>query len=524
MEILKLTNENIDLLSDTIGEVYAKAGCTKKECFRAKLLLEEALLKYQSRFGEDTEFYYRSYKIFGQLRFTIRIRTASFDPFTLEENPMAFMIQSVMSSFENGMPTWKYKNLENEIAFSIRKKAVLNSVTKLLIALVVAAIIAIIVKLLVPQEIIHVIVTDYLQPLTNAYAGLFCVMAVLLTLFAITMSIVHVGDMAAVGAIGGKIMKRFILVSAIAAVILTIPVLPFFKITGIGEISIAAKSVYDILIGFIPQNLVAPFLDFNSVHIMIIGAMFGFSLLAMGQQGENITKVFNECHLVAIYTNNFLNKFIFIYVAITLFNVITDSDFSQLAGAGKMLIFIIIAEILLAAFYAIYTCLKTKRNFKTYVHSIAPATIVCLTSANFGAVFSTVFDSMIEADVDSDIMNFSVNLGSVFFQPACTMVFIISSIFMADAYGVPITGVWLLTSVVLSIILVCSMPNIPGAAVAVITLLYTQLGIPAEGLALIIAINAILQFLTVGVDAWCLQSEILCLDYSHKKKLQKIKQ
>ncbi len=521
MEVYKLTNENIDILSEKIGEVYLKAGCTKKECFRAKLLLEECMLKYQNRFGEDTEFYYRSYKIFGQLRFTIRIRTASFDPFTLEENPMAFMIQSVMSSFENGMPTWKYRNLENEIAFVINKKATLNSITKLLIALAVAIVAGIIAKLVIPPTVMHVIVSDYLDPLSNAYAGLFCVMAVLMTFFAIAMSIVHVGDMAAVGALGGKIMRRFIIISGLVAIVLTAPVLSFFEISGSGGMSVAAKSIYDILVGFIPQNIVAPFLDFNSIHIMIIGAMFGFSLLTLGQKGETLSNVFEECNLVAIYTNNFLNKFICFYAAVKLFNIITDSDFAQLASAGKMLICIIVAEFLILLFYSMYTCIKTKRKFKVYAKSVLPATLVALTSASFGASFSTIFDSMLDADVDVNTLNFTVNLGSVFFQPACTIVFIFSSLFMANQYGVQISVVWVIIAIVLSIILVGTMPNVPGASVAVITLLYSQLGIPAEGLAIIIAINAILQFLTVAVDMWCLQSEILCIDYSTKKKLAK---
>ncbi len=521
MEILKLTNENIDIISEKIGDVYASAGCTKKECFRAKLLLEESLLKYQARFGEDTELYYRSYKIFGQLRFTIRIRTASFDPFTLEENPMAFMLQSVMSSFENGMPTWKYKNLENEIVFVIRKKATLNSVTKILIALVIAIVAGIIARLVIPGEAMHIIVADYLDPISNAYAGMFCVMAVLLTFFAISTSIVHIGDMAAVGAIGGKTMKRYLLISALAAIILTAPLLFMVNTSSSGQMSVTAKSIYDILVGFLPQNIVAPFLDFNSIHIMIIGAMFGFSLLTLGQKGETVSKFFDECNLVAIYTNNFLNRFICFYAAIKLFNIITDSDFSQLASAGKMLIYIIAAEFILLVFYSVYTCLKTKRKFKDYAKSVLPASLVCLTSASFGASFSTIFDSMLDADVEVNTLNLSVNLGSVFFQPAYTIVFIFSSLFMANQYGVQISVVWIITAIILSIIFVGTMPNVPGASIAVITLLYSQLGIPAEGLALVIAINAILQFVTVAVDMWCLQSEILCIDYSTKKKLIK---
>ena len=518
MEVYKLNNETIDMLSDKLGEMYASVGSTKKEIMRARLLLEEALLKYQTRIGEDVELTFRSYRIFGQYRFCVRLRTLSFDPFTVEENPMAFMIRSLINDFEGTMPTWKYRNLENEIVFTVRKKNVVGSLTKISIAVAVALVLGIAARLLLSKSALSTVVTDYIDPLSDVYAGLFCVMAVLQTFFAILMSIVHIGDMASVGAIGGRIMRRFFSISAIAVAVLTLPILPFFKLSGVGTFNVAAKSIYDILIGFIPTNLVSPFLNFDSVHIMIIGAMFGFSLLTMGQKGSALTEVFDECNVVSILTNNFLNKFIFLYVGLKVFAITTTGDFVRLAGAGKMVIFILIAELLLLVFYTVYALLKSKMTFGEFVTVVSPTTLVCLSSANFGAAFSTVFDSLLGAGVDEDTANISVNLGSVFFQPACTVVFVFSSFFMASAYGVQITVTWIIMALLLSIILVGAMPNIPGASVSVITLLYAQLGIPSEGLSLMIAINAVLQFITVAVDAWCLQSEILCLNAGGKKE------
>lgn len=518
MEMLKLTNESIDIISSKLGEMYENAGSTKKEVFRAKLLIEEALIKYQQRTGEDVDVYYRQYKIFGQQRFSVHIRTGAFDPFTLEENPMAFMIQSIMSSFENNMPTWKYHNLENEIMFTLRKKTAFGSLAKILVSVVAALVLGIILRMFVAAPVLNGIVNDYINPLSDAYAGMFCVMAVLLTFFAIALSIVHIGDMAAVGALGGRIMRRYFIMSAISVLVLTAPILPMFDLSGAGQLNVAAKSIYDILIGFIPTNLVAPFLNFNSVHIMIVGAMFGISLLAMGQKGSTTAALFDECNLVAVYTNNFLNKFIFIYVALKVFGLTTTSEFSKLAGAGKMVGFIVAAEIILLVFYTVYAVLKTKMPLKKFIKTVMPPFLVCLSSANFGAAFSSLFDSVLSADVDNSTASLSINLGSVFFQPACTVVFVFSALFMASSYGVEISAVWVIMAILLSIILVGAMPNIPGAAVSAITLLYAQLGIPAEGLSLMIAINAILQFVTVAIDVWCLQAEIFVLNSGLKKQ------
>ena len=54
-----------------------------------------------------------------------------------------------------------------------------------------------------------------------------------------------------------------------------------------------------------------------------------------------------------------------------------------------------------------------------------------------------------------------------------------------------------------------TLPTIPGSAISGFTLMFAQLGLPKESLALIITLNALLDFFTVAVNGFCLQSEIM---------------
>ncbi len=518
METYRLSNENIDMISEEIEKVYLENGCTNKDTIRAKLILEEALLKYRSLFGDDIKVTFRTYRVLSQIRFCVRIRSLPFDPFTVEENPMAFMIESLMSGYEGTMPTYQYKNLANEIVFTVRRKKKFGGLTAVIFAVLTAVIAGVIARAAVPADTLSHIVKDYVEPLSDSYAGLFSVMAVLMSLFSFTLSIVHMGDIASAGAAGMKIIRRFYLVSVSAAIILTLPVLPTVDLSAHSSVSLSAKSLYDLFIGFIPVNFVKPFLEFNSIHIIIIGLMFGFSLLSMGQKGGTLTKVFEECNTVTVLTNNYINKFISVYAALKLFAIITTQDFEKLSDAGFMVMAIVIGEILLLIFYTAYACMKSKIGVKEYLGKMAKSFVVCLSSANFSASLSTVFDTLDDFEVDPDITSMSVSIGSIVFQPAYTLVFIFSSIFMAAAYNVEISVVWVLLAIVLSVVLVASVPNIPGAAVSVFALLYAQLGLPAGALSMMIAINALLEFLTVAVDAYCLQSQTICFHYAEKKK------
>ena len=511
MDTYKLNNETVDMLSEQLAKMYADVQSSKKEITRARLLMEELLLKYQSRFGEDIELTFRVYRVFGQYRFCVRLSAPAFDPFTLEENPMAFMLRSLLNDFEGNMPTWRYRNLENEIVFTARKKAAIGSLTKILLSALIALAAGAAARLTLPQDVLVSFAQGFVDPLADVYAGLFCVMAVLVSFFSICMSIVRIGDLEAVGALGGRAMRRYLLHSAAAVILLTLPVLPFFPLSGLGAFRVAAKSIYDILISFVPTNLVSPFLNFNSVHIMIIGAMFGFSLLTLGQKADNLVTVFSECNLVALVTNGYLNRFIFFYVALKTFTLTATQNFSQLASTGKIVAAILIAEAILVIFYTAFGCAKTGMRAPQFIRMLTPASLICLTSANLGAAFPTLFDSLFAYGMDGDGVNISANLGSIFFQPACTLTFILAPLFMADAYGIEISAAWLMMAILLAFVLVSAMPNVPGASVGVATLLFAQLGLPAEALSVMIALYAVLQFPTVAVDAWCLQSELFAM-------------
>jgi len=519
MEIYRLTNETIDMLSGLVGEMYETNGASRRDALRARLFLEESLLKYQNKFGKEIEVYFRTYRVFAQTRLCIRLRCPSFDPFTLEDNPMAFMIKSITSAMVGAMPTWRFRNMENEIVFTLRKQTGRDNLTKLLAPLCLGLLLGLAALTFLPPEGLSRFVTDYLEPLSNAYAGLFCVMAVVMTLCGFTLSIVHTGDMASVGAMGGHVLRRFYSMTVLIILPLTAIILPFFDLNG-GTLTLAAKSIYDVLIGFIPTGFVAPFLDFNSFHILIIGLMFGFCLLALGQKGETLVRLFDECNMVAVMTNNFLNRFIGIYAGLRLFAIITTSEFSHMGGTGRMILAILGGELLIFVFYTAYACLKTKTPLRSYLRTMIPPFIVCLTSASLGTAYSSIAEADLALGVDEDTFNLSSNLGFVVFQPACTLMFVFSSLYMAQSYGVEISLVWVLLSVLLSVILIAAVPNIPGAAVSVFPLLFTQLGLPAEALTTMIAVNALLQFITTAVDGWCLQAEILCFYHDEKKRIK----
>ena len=80
---------------------------------------------------------------------------------------------------------------------------------------------------------------------------------------------------------------------------------------------------------------------------------------------------------------------------------------------------------------------------------------------------------------------------------------------MAEIYGVAVSPVWLVTAFIIAIVLAVAAPPVPGGALTCYTILFVQLKIPMEAIAITIALNAILEFFTTAVNLFCLQTELV---------------
>ena len=78
-------------------------------------------------------------------------------------------------------------------------------------------------------------------------------------------------------------------------------------------------------------------------------------------------------------------------------------------------------------------------------------------------------------------------------------------------YGVEINLSWVGAAFLLSFILSVATPPVIGGTAVCFSILFSQLGLGSQALAMIISINAFFEFLTVAVNNYCLQSQIVLL-------------
>ena len=507
----ELTAEEIDRNVDKTADILADEKIDSKDALKLRFILEESILKFRDALSEKSEASLRFSRFFGTFRVSLRVKGESFDPFSSGNSSETSVMGSLLANSDSLNRAWRYRGGANIVTFTVTKKRKLSQIVTILLGILIGAAAGALVTLLAPDTA-PVIAERIITPLTNAFTGLLCVMATIMCFGSIVLGIVRLGDVSTFSNIGRKMIRSFLLVAFCLTLFNTLWMIPGMTFGMSSRVSIDFFDFFDILIGFVPNNILSPILEFNSVHIIIIGVMFGIAMLKMGQKADRLTEIFDEVNTVAILSNSSLNHFISIYVGLMVSGLIMSGQLAVLSGFWKLLLIVVVGEAVTLIAYTAVVCIRLKVGVRCYLRKLLPAFMISLSSASVGAAFTTTIDTLIgPLGVDADFAPMSYNLGGILFRPGYCIVFTACSLFTADLYGIEVTWAWLLAAFLLSFILSVATPPVLGGTTVCFSILFSQLGINSEALAIIISVNAVFEFLTVAVNNYCLQSQIVLL-------------
>ena len=243
--------------------------------------------------------------------------------------------------------------------------------------------------------------------------------------------------------------------------------------------------------------------------------MFGTAMLQMGQKAEKLCELIDEVNLVAVLSNSYLTRFIAAYVGLMVCGQILSGSLAILSGFIRLIVFVLVADLITLAVYTAVTCIRLGVHVRTYIHKLLPSFLISLSSANVGAAFMPSIDALMgPLGVDGVFAPLAYNLGSILFRPGYCIIFTASSLFTAGMYGIEVTWAWVAAAFLLSFVLSVATPPVMGGTTVCFSILFSQLGLNSEALAMIISINAFLEFLTVAVNNYSLQSHIVLLGQS----------
>jgi len=170
-------------------------------------------------------------------------------------------------------------------------------------------------------------------------------------------------------------------------------------------------------------------------------------------------------------------------------------------GLGYYMLVVILGLALLMFFYLILVFLVTKNNPFTFFKKIREPQLLAFSTASSAAVMPVSMKTADEKlNVSSNISDFVIPIGATINMDGTALFQCVTTLFMAQAYGVELSMINLLLITVTVVAASIGTPAIPGGGVIVLASVLQSAGIPIDGLIIVIGIDRILGMFRTAVN------------------------
>lgn len=157
--------------------------------------------------------------------------------------------------------------------------------------------------------------------------------------------------------------------------------------------------------------------------------------------------------------------------------------------------------LLMFGFYPLLIHLFSRVNIKKFVKSMYPVQLLAFTTSSSAATLPVTIET-VEKDlgISNEVSSFVLPVGTTINMDGTSCYQAIAVLFIAQVIGIELSLSQLLTIVSMTVISSIGTPAIPGGSYVILTMVLSSVGIPAEGLALILGIDRPLDMLRTSVN------------------------
>jgi len=347
-----------------------------------------------------------------------------------------------------------------------------------------------------------------LQPLGDLFLRLIKLIVVPIVLSSIIVAIAGVGDLKAVGKLGGKSLAYFIGMTLLAIVIGLVSANIFQPGSGINMNNLnqsdissyvdtsheqEGKSIVDTLLHIVPTNPIQAMVEGDMLAIIFFAVVLGLGIAAIGERGKMALGFFEGISHAMFYVTNLFMKYAPIGVFALIGVTISKYGFASLIPLAKlaitvygtMIFFVIVILGIMAKIigYSIFKLIKV----------IKEELILAFSTSSSETVLPRIMDKMEKVGAPKHISTFVIPTGYSFNLDGSVLYQAIASMFVAQMYGIELSIVQQITLMLVLMVTSKGMAGVPGVSFVVLLATFGTMDLPAEGLMFIIGIDRILD-------------------------------
>jgi Na+/H+-dicarboxylate symporter len=337
-----------------------------------------------------------------------------------------------------------------------------------------------------------------------------------LILTSIISGVTNIGDAGNLGRLGLKTISYYVSTS-LFAIVTGLVFVNLIK-PGVGadlglkrevpELAASSGDLWDIILRMVPTNIFEAFVSFDILAVIFFSILFGFFITRVSSKSrEFLTTLFNSSFEVMMKLTHFIIRFTPLGILGIVVGVVAEQRenlVEVLGSLGKYSVTVLIGLIIHSTIilpFILRTIGKVNpwKHFQAVTTPLLTAFSTRSSSATLPLTLNAVENN---SGVSNKISSFVLPLGATINMDGTALYECVAAMFIAQAYGIELGFLQQMIVVITALLASIGAAGIPMAGLVMISVILTAVGLPLEGVGLILAVDPFLDMCRTSVNVW----------------------
>lgn len=319
-----------------------------------------------------------------------------------------------------------------------------------------------------------------------------------------------IGDTKTLGKVGVKTIV-FYLVTTMLAITVALCVAKVIN-PGLGldmsQVQVAqptvteATSFADTILGIIPKNPIGALAEGNMLQLIVFALIIGVILAKLQDKVQLVANFFQQGNDIMMEMTMMVMRVAPVGVFCLIAKTFAELGLDAMRPMVKYMVAVLLALVLQClGVYQLLLALFTRLNPVKFIRKFAPVMGFAFSTATSNATIPLSIDTLeSKVGVSRRISSFTVPLGATINMDGTSIMQGVAVVFVAQAFGISLSPVDYLTVIATATLASIGTAGIPSVGLVTLAMVFDSVGLPVEGIGLIMGIDRILDMARTAVN------------------------
>jgi len=352
------------------------------------------------------------------------------------------------------------------------------------------------------------IVNGLFHVIGSLFVNALKMLVVPLVFFSLICGVCGIGDVRMLGRVGSKSFLLYMMTTAIAIATAIIIAVSFDIGSDMNQIDTSSFTgessppLTQVIIDIIPKNPINSMAQGDMLPIIFFSILLGISILLVGKKAEGAIDA-------AKIANEIMMKMVDIVMSAAPYAVFAlIAKAIATLGLGLLVslagyVGVLVGALFFHLFITLIIVLKvfSGLNPATFLNKMRSTQVFAFSTASSNATIPVTMRTVTQRlGVDNAIASFTVPFGATINMDGTAIMQGVATVFIANVYGVELGMLGYLTVILMSVLASIGTAGVPGVGLIMLSMVFTQVGLPVEGIGLILGVDRLMDMIRTAVN------------------------